>query len=99
MNPYIEKLIQELSAYEDRCKHRGEISPLDILWDYYISVNPPDDGSIQQAEDAMLPIHQALPIPLSDTLSFLVGDLVYAYSRSAFLEGIRLGMHLQENTL
>ena len=98
MNPYIEKLIQELKAYEARCEYRGEASPLDVLWDYYISINPPDDDTIKQAVDALQPVHQALPIPLSDALSDLVGELTYAYVRSAFLEGIRIGLRLKEET-
>ena len=98
MNPYVENLIQELKAYEARCEYRGEASPLEILWDYYISVNPPDDGTIKQAVAALQPIHHALPIPLSDALSDLVGELTYAYVRSAFLEGIRIGLRLKEET-
>ncbi len=96
MNPYIEKLIQELKTYEARCEYPGEVSPLDILWDYYISINPPDDGAIKQAVAALQPVHRALPIPLSDALSDLVGDLTYAYVRSAYLEGIRIGLRLKE---
>ena len=97
MNPYIEKLIQELKTYESGCSYRCEASALDILWDYYISINPPDDGRIRKAETAIQPIHRALPIPLSDALSNLIGELVYAYQRSAFLEGIRLGMDIKED--
>ena len=96
MNPYIEKLIQELSAYEARCEYRGEVSAVDILWDYYLSVNSPDDGTIKAATDALHSVHQLLPINLSDDLSNLVSDLVYAYVRSAFLEGIRIGIRLKE---
>ena len=96
MNPYIENLIQELNAYDARCTHRIALSPMDILWDYYISVNPPDDGRVKAATDALQPIHQALPIPLSDALSDLVMELTYAYMRSAFLEGIRIGIRLKE---
>ena len=96
MDPYIEELTRELQAYEARCEYRGEISPLDILWDYYISINPPDDGRIKKAVAALQPVHQALPIPLSDALSDLVGELAYSYQRAAFLEGIRIGLRLRE---
>ncbi len=99
MNPYIEKLIQELSAYEARCEHRITESPLDMLWDYYIGNNSPDDGRIKQATAVLRTVHRALPLHLSDDLSNLVGELVYAYQRSAFLEGIRIGIHLHEETL
>ena len=99
MNPYIDKLIQELSTYEARCEHRIEVSASDMLWDYYISNNSPDDGRIKQATAALRPVHRALPLNLSDELSNLVADLVYAYHRSAFLEGIRIGMHLRDEPL
>ena len=96
MNPYIEKLIRELKAYEARCEYPGEVSAVDILWEYFINVNPPDDGSVKAATDALRPVHQALPIPLSDDLSDLVMELTCAYMRSAFLEGIRIGMTLKD---
>ena len=99
MHPFIEKFIQELSAYEARCEHPIEASALDMLWDYYISNNSPDDGRIKQATAALRQVHRALPLKLSDDLSNLVGELVYAYQRSAFLEGIRIGMQLQCDAL
>lgn len=99
MNPYIEKLIQELSAYEARCEHHIEASALDMLWDCFTNSNSPDDGRIRQATAALRQVHRALPLALSDDLSSLVAELVYAYQRSAFLEGIRIGMHLRDESL
>ena len=99
MQPYIDKLIQELAAYEARCEHRIAVSALDMLWEYYFSNNSPDDGRIKQATAALRQVHRALPLNLSDELSNLVADLVYTYQRSAFFEGIRIGIQLQDDAL
>ncbi len=94
MNKYIQKLFHELSQYEAICGCKSNTSILDTLWYCYASANPIDDGYIKKAETAMAPVFRELSFESNNTLFDLITELVTAYQRAAFLEGILLGAEL-----
>ena len=94
MNPYITELEKELSEYGAMCRWEQNDSVLDLLWHWYLSNNPVDDGQIQQAESAIAPVFSELSVENSDRLSDCILELCTAYQRAAFLEGIILGTRL-----
>lgn len=96
MNPYIQKLKNELREYELSCGTDGDFSILRSLWQVYSYINPADDGQISKCNDALQPIYEELSFEKADGLSYLICDLCTAYQRAAFLDGILVGAHLAE---
>ena len=94
MNQYMNQLKNELTQYAKTCHYEEADSVLDLLWYWYLSNNPVDDGQIQQAEDAIAPVFSELSMENSDKLSDHILGLCTAYQRAAFLEGIILGTRL-----
>ena len=90
----IEKLKNDLTQYEEKCGLNSSV--LDSLFNIYQEANPVDDGLIRQREAAITPVFQELSVPASDVLTGLIVDLVTAYQRAAFGEGIHIGFHLSE---
>ena len=96
MNTYISQVKKQLAEYEAKCGVTDSESILDLLWDCYLESNPIDDGRIRQAELALAPVFRELPIAHSDALSDLITEMCIAYQRAAFLEGIQVGFHLNQ---
>ena len=96
MNPYIAQLKNELSKYHVSCADGEQISILESLWLYYAASAPVDDGQIRRTEAAMAPVFQELSLAASDLLDDRIGDLITAYQRAAFLEGLQVGTRLAE---
>ena len=94
MNAYLLQLKQQIGKYHTQSEYAP--SAFDMLWEYYLSENSPQDAWVTDAEHALAPIHQALSMEDSDALTDLLVRLTVAYQRSAFLDGIRIGMSLQE---
>ena len=94
MNPYTEKLTTALARYEAKCGIDPSNAILDALWYDYSCTNPVDDGLIRNAEAKISPIYAELSLEASDCLSDLIVDLLNAYQRAAYLEGLRTGAHL-----
>ena len=93
MNPHTQKLLNAIADYESKCG----ISPssgLDALWDDYSCRNPIDDGRLRQAEKNLSPVFEELSMEASDCLSDQIVDLLNAYQRAAYLEGLCTGAHL-----
>ena len=99
MNPYTQKLLSAIAAYESKCGITEPESILDALWYDYSGCNPIDDGQIRRAEEHIAPIFKELSVSSSDLLSDLIVALLTSYQRAAYLEGLRTGVHLiQEST-
>ena len=98
MNPHTQKLLNAIADYESKCG----ISPssvLDALWYDYSCRNPIDDGRLRQAEKNLSPVFEELSMEASDCLTDQIVDLLNAYQRAAYLEGLCTGaLFMQELT-
>ena len=98
MNLYTQKLLNAIADYESKCG----ISPssvLDALWYDYSCRNPIDDGRLRQAEQNLSPVFEELSMEASDCLTDQIVDLLNAYQRAAYLEGLCTGaLFMQELT-
>ena len=93
MNPYTQKLLNAIAEYESTCG----ISPssvLEALWYDYSCRNPIDDGRLRQAEQNLSPVFEELSMEASDCLTDQIVDLLNAYQRAAYLEGLCTGANL-----
>ena len=90
MNPHTQKLLNAIADYESKCG----ISPssvLEALWYDYSCRNPIDDGRLRQAEKNLSPVFKELSMEASDCLTDQIVDLLNAYQRAAYLEGLCTG--------
>ena len=94
MNPYTQKLLTAIAAYESKCGITEPDSILEALWYEYSCRSPIDDGQIRQAEKNLSPVFEALSMEASDRLFDQIVELLNAYQRSAYLDGLRIGVHL-----
>ena len=94
MNPYTQKLLTAIAAYEAKCGITESDSILEALWYEYSCRNPIDDGQIRQAEKNLSPVFEALSMEASDRLFDQIVALLNAYQRAAYLDGLRIGVHL-----
>ena len=94
MNPYTQKLLTAIAVYEAKCGIDSPESILESLWYDYSCRNPIDDGRLRQAEKNLSPVFEALSMEASDCLTDQIVDLLNAYQRAAYLEGLCTGAHL-----
>ena len=94
MNPYTQKLLNSIAEYESTCGILPSSSVLEALWYDYSCRNPVDDGLIRQAEKKLSPVFEELSWEASDCLSDQIVELLNAYQRAAYLDGLRTGLHL-----
>ena len=94
MTPYIEKLTTAIANYESKCGLDSPGSILEALWYDYSCRSPVDDGQVREAEAKLSPVYAELSLEASDCLSDLIVELLTAYQRAAYLEGLRTGVHL-----
>jgi hypothetical protein len=94
MTPYTQKLLTAIAAYEAKCGITAPESILETLWYDYTCRNPVDDGLIRQAEKKLSPVFEELSLEASDCLSDQIVELLNAYQRAAYLDGLRTGVHL-----
>ena len=94
MNVYIKQFKDQLADYQTKCADKAPVPVLELLWQCYFQSNTVDDGLIRQAELTIQHVFETLPVENSDVLFDMIGDLITAYQRAAFLEGIQIGAHL-----
>ena len=94
MTPYMEKLTMAIDAYESKCGITEPESILEDLWYDYSCRRAIDDGQFRQAEKNLSPVFEALSMEASDHLFDQIVELLNAYQRSAYLDGLRIGVHL-----
>ena len=92
MNPYTQKLLNAIADYESKCGISPSSSVLEALWYDYSCRNPIDDGRLRQAEKNLSPVFEALSMEASDRLFDQIVDLLNAYQRAAYLEGLCTGV-------
>jgi hypothetical protein len=90
----MQKLLSAIFAYEAKCGIDTPESILDTLWYDYFCRAPVDDGQIRQSEERLSPVFAELSVEASDQLFGLISDLLTAYQRAAYLDGLRLGANL-----
>ena len=99
MNPYTQKLLNAIADYESKCGISPSSSILDALWYNYSCRNPIDDGRLRQAEQKLSPVFEELSMEACDCLTDQIVDLLNAYQRAAYLEGLCTGaLFMQELT-
>ena len=99
MNPYTQKLLNAIADYESKCGISSSSSVLEALWYDYSCRNPIDDGRLRQAEKNLSPVFEELTMEASDRLFDQIVDLLNAYQRAAYLEGLCTGvLFMQELT-
>ena len=99
MNPYTQKLLNAIADYESKCGISPSASVLEALWYDYSCRNPIDDGRLRQAEKNLSPVFEALSMEACDCLTDQIVDLLNAYQRAAYLEGLCTGaLFMQELT-
>ena len=99
MNPYITKLLDDIADYESKCGNSPSSSVLEALWYDYSCRNPIDDGRLRLAEKNLSPVFEELSMEASDCLTDQIVDLLNAYQRAAYLEGLCTGvLFMQELT-
>ena len=91
MNPYTQKLLNSIAEYESTCGILPSSSVLEALWYDYSCRNPIDDGRLRQAEQNLSPVFEELSMEASDCLTDQIVDLLNAYQRAAYLEGLCTG--------
>lgn len=99
MNPYLKQLMAELDQYTASCANVRPSSVLDLLWYCYLSANAIDDGQIKKSEDKLIPVFEELSVMSEDALFEIIAELVTAYQRAAFLEGMQIGAQLSAGLL
>ena len=99
MNPYTQKLLNSIADYESKCGISPSSSVLEALWYDYSCRNPIDDGRLRQAEQNLSPVFEELSMEACDCLTDQIVDLLNAYQRAAYLEGLCTGaLFMQELT-
>ena len=91
MNPHTQKLLNAITDYESKCGISPSSSVLEALWYDYSCRNPIDDGRLRQAEKNLSPVFEELSMEASDCLTDRIVDLLNAYQRAAYLEGLCTG--------
>ena len=94
MSQIMEILMNTITDYESKCGISTPVSVLESLWYDYSCRNPVDDGQVREAEAHIAPIFRELSVESSDHLSDLIVNLLTAYQRAAYLEGLCTGVHL-----
>ena len=99
MNLYTQKLLNAIADYESKCGISPSSSILEALWYDYSCRNPIDDGRLRQAEQNLSPVFEELSMEACDCLTDQIVDLLNAYQRAAYLEGLCTGaLFMQELT-
>ena len=94
MESIVSHLRKDIAEYAQKCGSTESSSILEFLFYNYLSSRPTNDGKIPQCEKALSPVFSELSLENSDRLFDLIADLCAAYQRSAFFEGIRIGVQL-----
>ena len=58
-----------------------------------------DDGAVREKESGIAPVFEKLPFEESEELFDRISQLVTAYQRAAFLEGMQVGAQLYKQLL
>lgn len=93
MNPYIEKLKQQIEEHPP-CFGDGN-SVLTLLYEAYNEVNRMDDEQIKADFNALYRAMNGMDLREMDRIIYPVCTLCRDHERSGFVEGVRVGVLLQ----
>ena len=96
MSNFLQQFYQQLAEYQKKCNAGEPIPILELLWQCYYNSVPVDDGRIKEIEKKLAPAFDVLPFEQSNEVFVLLYNLVDAYQRAAFLEGIQMGVQLTQ---
>ena len=74
---------------------RNVSAVVDYLAVCYLEDNPISSTQIKAIEGEMEPYYEGIPFAASERLFSLVYGLCSAYQEAAFREGLKVGLHLQ----
>ena len=94
MGNYYDLFLKQLEEYKAKCSGDIPIPLPELLWLCYTENDPVDDGRVKAVEQKLEPVFDALPFAVSNEVFMTLYELVDAYRRSAFLDGIHLGLRL-----
>ena len=101
MNPYIARLKKYLADKTPDYGYTDARSLLEMLYYYYSHDNPTDNGVIRCQLHEVGRYLAKLPVEDGDKVFDVITDLINAYEKEAFLQGLqtgaRLSMELEEN--
>lgn len=93
MNPYIEKLKQQIKEYPPDL---GDGNPiLTLLYEAYNEVNNLDDGQIRADFDVLYQAMNGMNLQEMDRIIYPVCTLCRAHEKAGFVEGVKVGALLQ----
>ena len=93
MNPYIEKLKQQLS--NDPPDFGNGDSVLTMLYEAYAESNQMDDGVIKEDFNELYQQMNGMPLREMDKIIYPVCRLCRDHERSGFINGMKIGILLQ----
>ena len=96
----MEEYLQKLSAYI--AEHPPDIHSddvhtiLDALFWTYCETAGTDDENVQHGYDTLQQLLQRLPAQDVDIIINTVNDLCWEHDRQGFINGFKMGMHLEQ---
>lgn len=93
MNPYIEKLKQQIAEHPFDFVDGNSI--LTLLYEAYNEVNRLDDEQIREDFNALYQAMNGMDLREMDRIIYPVCTLCRDHERSGFIEGIKIGIFLQ----
>ena len=94
MNPYVEKLKHYLAENSPNYCDTDIHTLLEFLWSNYTECNPIQSDAIEADFLKIDHIFESLPWDENNLLFGTVCDLCQRYEKTAFLEGIHVGVRL-----
>ena len=93
MNPYIEKLEQQIA---DNPPNFGDAdSVLGLLYECFYENNPYDNEQIKADFEELCRLMNGMPLREMDKIVYPVCKLCRDHERAGFVEGIKIGIRLQ----
>lgn len=96
MNRYIQLLHDHLSSQPMDFHDWDADTLLDFIFCCYTADHPLDNDNIRRCYAKLEPIFDKLPNYLTNQLFQNIAELCIAYEQTAFIEGLRIGVALEQ---
>ena len=94
MKPNIDQLQDFLTAYNKERRGWDNISPVEMLYSFYIHHSPPEPDTLRSCHKAINHLVEHLSFKEQDGILCAVNALCAEQERCALLDGIHLGAQL-----